>query len=730
MEDDGRTISSGDETHTPTPTPTTLKQKKTRTRTGCLNCRKKKRKCDEGRPACGACSRRNEDCRWGLKLKFRGENAQTIQENHPSMKKGSRRRPSRFEILDITSEIIRDYHHPSRTRTDSYDTDPPSGDKESATVAQSSAAPPLQTHRGTAEGASPIRTRRESSKFYHSYPISTMKQPIIGPEPRTSSSTDTRTFEGGIQRASNMEPPVQIDQAVVNLLYLSQGQPPPPEPSENAESPHTQSPHFQDFTDGIITGTAASPEDGIFLPGSTYHELHSTLRTHLLSQVTAPSVHEPTATSPLLGVRPVDAPCLESGTGSGSSDIATSGYISDGHKPPPVSRGEELRLWKNWITEIAPWLDKFDNARTFQHQLPDLSRSHPHLRYAILALSARQIERMDAASSLRSSTTATISDRGGDTSLMLYQEAIHLLLPTLHTRTTPVIASCVVLCVLEMLSCSPKAWRRHLDGCASLLQASRITGFSGGSVEKALFWCFVRMDLCGGLINGTRTLIPASRWASTVGDLDADMGLFRASNSAFDTCANCAVYLGAQVLDLFASRPTSDEAQYASSWIKLWRYLDDWHAQRPPEMYPVMTMPPPPRDPSKPFPTILYSNGPAISGNQQYHTSALLMLQNKPQSIRSATLLPMMGSSHASSPTRRCSILWHARQICAISMSNEHHGAWTNSIQPIWIAGRCMSHPAEHRSILLLLDKIERECGWATKWRSDDLKEFWGDLGD
>lgn len=76
------------------------------------------------------------------------------------------------------------------------------------------------------------------------------------------------------------------------------------------------------------------------------------------------------------------------------------------------------------------------------------------------------------------------------------------------------------------------------------------------------------------------------------------------------------------------------------------------------------------------------------------------------------------------------SILWHARQICAISESNSHHGSWTNSVQPLWIAGKVMSHPSEHRAILRILERIEKEVGWDTKWRADDLKEYWGDLDD
>lgn len=319
-----------------------------------------------------------------------------------------------------------------------------------------------------------------------------------------------------------------------------------------------------------------------------------------------------------------------------------------------------------------------------------------------------------------------------DSSLSLYQEAIHQLLPHLPERNTAVIASCVILCVLEMLSCSPKAWQRHLDGCASLMEAVGINGFVGG-VNQALFWCFARMDVCGALISSVKTLIPVSRWApGAESDLAADFQSFQ-TISDFAGWANYAVYLMAQVTDLLHGDNSSlarqsqsrrqstinseplprTSQQYADRWRELWRYICGWHEKRPAPLLPTMTVPS--ASPASPFPTIIFSNPAAISGNQLHHTAALLMLQNQPPSVRTPDPKPR-------------SILWHARRICAISISNDHHGAWTNSIQPLWIAGRCMSNPTEHRAILDLLEKIERESGWGAKWRADDLKAFWGDL--
>ncbi|KAH7127566.1 fungal-specific transcription factor domain-containing protein [Dactylonectria macrodidyma] len=639
-------------------------RKRTRTRTGCLNCRRKKRKCDEGRPACGTCHRRNEHCEWGLKITFRAENAQGLDRRHPSMRRMARKRPPReFEILDITPEVIRDYNVPS---------------------------PLLESDDDEVEA----RTNRPGPRIAHLTDGFVADQvPLATGDPSPASRRQTES-------------------AVANLLYLRRGG----QPQAPIEVPIEVDPALQASMDpdsivmDVITDYSymeqmqaftpeGASEDGIFLPGSVYHELHSTLRNRLIQETRsnaptrsatprfeAESLHD--AAAAVHDDEPIPVPDYQTSTNS---------------QLPLLSEGEECALWKNYFDEIAPWLDKFDRDRRFQHILPTMTKNHDYLRYSMLALSARQLE-------LKETTLPT------DRSLALYQEAIHLLLPDLPTRSTAVIATCVILCVLEMLSCSPKAWQRHLDGCASLMEAVGINGFVGG-IEEALFWCFARMDVCGGLISSVKTLIPISHWASKR-TIEADVELFR-STTEFEQWANYAVFLIAHVLDLLAlpsetlQAPNRNEAKFRARWLKLWKYICDWHNGRPAPFMPTMTIP---SSDSCPFPTILFTNPAAISGNQLHHTASILMLQNQPPAVRLAS--------------KPRSILWHARQVCGISISNDHHGAWTNGIQPLWIAGRCMSHPSEHKAILELLERIERESGWGTRWRADDLKEFWGDLGD
>lgn len=140
---------------------------------------------------------------------------------------------------------------------------------------------------------------------------------------------------------------------------------------------------------------------------------------------------------------------------------------------------KQMIYLKNYVREVAPWLDMFDSQNTFGIQLPILAHDFPALRYAILAISARQMERKNGT-------------RDSFDSLELYQESIRLLSPLLQVQDANVIATCVLLCCLEMMSARGQDWQRHLEGCAALFNAFEIHGFSSGLLQ-AVFWCYARM---------------------------------------------------------------------------------------------------------------------------------------------------------------------------------------------------------------------------------------------
>lgn len=139
----------------------------------------------------------------------------------------------------------------------------------------------------------------------------------------------------------------------------------------------------------------------------------------------------------------------------------------------------------------------------------------------------------------------------------------------------------------------------------------------------------------------------------------------------------------------------------------MWDELQSWLDKRPKDMTPVKMI-------SKaPFPTILFVHWAAISSNQLYHTTAILLLSNKPKTT-------ILVSAPVSSP------IWHAKRSVGTSETNPHHGCLNNAIQPLWIAGRLLGHTSEHDALVMLIKHIETTTGWGMSWRIRDLEEAWG----
>lgn len=132
--------------------------------------------------------------------------------------------------------------------------------------------------------------------------------------------------------------------------------------------------------------------------------------------------------------------------------------------------------------------------------------------------------------------------------------------------------------------------------------------------------------------------------------MDALSRLLR-SPSDFDQYANFSTFLCATTLQIIS---TCHEPDYAERWNGLNSVLDQWYERRPRQMQPVFTSFEKGHDT---FPIIVFSNPPAISGNQMYHAASLLMLQSKPK--------------HAK-PRGSKSMFWHARHIVGISATNRN----------------------------------------------------------
>ena len=50
----------------------------------------------------------------------------------------------------------------------------------------------------------------------------------------------------------------------------------------------------------------------------------------------------------------------------------------------------------------------------------------------------------------------------------------------------------------------------------------------------------------------------------------------------------------------------------------------------------------------------------------------------------------------------------------------------TMQIQPLFVAGRLLSHRSEHIALVRLICSIEKTTGWGVCWRLKDLERAWG----
>lgn len=205
------------------------------------------------------------------------------------------------------------------------------------------------------------------------------------------------------------------------------------------------------------------------------------------------------------------------------------------------------------------------------------------------------------------------------------------------------------------------------------------------------------------------------KWLLPTMEHAASSELFRQNRSP-DMHANYAVYLCSKVTELIADRTRfaelgeqngCDSFTFEKRWLELWHDLQNWLQERPAEIVPVKSLD------SRPFPQILFIHWAGISSNQLYHTASILLLNSLPRGIT-----PDPGLSG--------SAIWHAKRICGISLTNPHQGCLNNAIQPLWIAGRLLSHKSEHLLLAKLIRSIESMTGWATSWRIADLELTWG----
>lgn len=629
--------------------PSIQKPRKRRARTGCLNCRKKHKKCDETKPNCSSCMKKSEVCEWPM-------NNGRFNRNSISGLSGIIDQNNESGNLDkYADRLLKNFNRRATTSNDSV-TFPTrkysllsNSDSTSSCMGSNSSKLLLIV--------SPSASRIPSNIYSHERnmipPLLDSNESVLKvPLNQILNSNKISPNNGGSKddtRLTTEESPPNKRENGKNENHHSIDTSPFDSANPNMEnrvengsvyfnSNPIQDNNLNNYNNPSIDGSPAtkidnsttysfSPSDSL-APFLLYNDLHNALRDYMFTNA---ELNDFTTTANFNNILCSPAPNFlsrnssknlqdllndstdntnkESGVNSATPANNSNNKVSDilNSFLTDLTSREELELFKNYLYEVAPWLDMFDNSKQFGTTVADLAQNNKSLLYAIYAISSRQKEQ-------------TEREYPSEKTIKLYQESLKHLIPTVNKiMDKSIISSCVILCVFEMMSSSPKEWRHHLEGCHALFEANDINGFSG-DLERRLFWCYARMDVNSAVIGEQSTIIPSENWLPKEYSIYELKRLFNETKDD-DMYANYIVFLCSRVLNLI----TKDSKNFQQEWDFLWNEIIDWNLNIPFHLKPILSYD------DKPFPGVLFLNGPAISANQLFHMAIILLTQNKPR---------------------------------------------------------------------------------------------------
>lgn len=220
-----------------------------------------------------------------------------------------------------------------------------------------------------------------------------------------------------------------------------------------------------------------------------------------------------------------------------------------------------------------------------------------------------------------------------------------------------------------------------------------------------------------------------------------------------DMISNSLVYLLCKIGNFIAAADTAEDttgsrdidhlspvalssASPASTWSSLDHELTRWHESLPDTFQPSASTRTAPSSPSFQTET-WYSNSMCASTMQSYNLARMLLLLHRPPGDHQRhTSSPASSSSSSQSPGQQKDLLSmykamqsqlcaHAVEICSIALGRPDDTARIHMLQPLYYSGRCMTDPRDREVIRSLIVDIERDTGWATQYRVEQLDEEW-----
>ncbi|KAF5538270.1 transcriptional regulatory protein pro-1 [Fusarium napiforme] len=348
-----------------------------------------------------------------------------------------------------------------------------------------------------------------------------------------------------------------------------------------------------------------------------------------------------------------------------------------------------VELLRHYRYNIAPWLDINDPDQTFGLFVPRIAMNSVSVLDSVLSLSLE-----------------TLGDR---TQLDLNEQP--LLLDTSTSRID--ILCCVLVFTFTTLrrqfATQPTSWSSPSKSTGYEAINSTALQLHHPTVALAMSWMILRLGVSVGLMSGSSVPIPSivSR------EVSSPMGMLSREPHR---CGREPVLLCAEVLNYcfggdIQTDPDTIRLPAAHRWKAFSEALQKWYSNRPTDFKPMLEA----EDGEQLFPLVLFTNGSAILANQLYHTSMLLLLQNRPR-----TLPKEHGRNIHLSP------LWHAQRICGISLNNDTRTNWDfGLLASFYFAAKRMTYEPQQHAILRGIDRIGSLTGWNVLSLSAQLMHEW-----
>ncbi|KAJ0417280.1 hypothetical protein BJY00DRAFT_209952 [Aspergillus carlsbadensis] len=422
------------------------------------------------------------------------------------------------------------------------------------------------------------------------------------------------------------------------------------------------------------------------------------------------------------------------------------------------------------------WMDVCGDRSYFSQQVIQLSHWSPLLRYAACALGAKQLgQTRHPEAHIRQTNTqalmlkALIDTKVGFTwyGAKYYEKAIQLLAQQIShsenlscslspnyiygTGSTPqsgefdiprghdeadapfqILAACI-LCQYEDVNATLKAWSGHIDGIHRLLRphlpdlvvfrvAKRIP-----QPEKALnaaFWFYVVNDMLNAFVMKRKTRVNTD-----------DLGLWRKMGVPLDDHGNLATRSTDSQLEgsLFKAlvrmmcQLVNSELSDSGQWTILKGHFDRWQSTVPQSFYIPITWPPV-VEPStiQNVDTfnreIWFASDISAITIAFYHMSRMILLINRPVDLFINQQEDLLSAYNILQQELR----QHALEIIPIMHAKPSETVQKYMLQPLYVAGRCLTDERERKSLLQILRNMADDFGLFTDDRIKDLCEEWG----